>query len=424
MQNNIKRDYFWNTLGVFAQNAISPLLLIAITRINGIYDSGVFSFAFSVSIIFWAFGIWGGRTYQVSDVKHKFSNRSYLMVRFVLAAFMILGAIIFLLINHYDLTKSALIITLVFFKVLESIADAIYGVLQIHGRLFVAGKSLLYKSLLSCVLFIITDIFTKSIILSCLAIVVVNALFLIFYDMHNASNLENMRIKREQMGGFISNAFVIIKCCLSVSVVIFLTMFSLNIPRYFIDMYYPEQIGYFGILAMPITLITLLMSFLLQPNIVNLSKYYDENRYHTFQITVKKLVLGTIIIGIFIFLAALIIGIPALELVFGISFDGYKNSLMVMIVGGIAGALVSVFINILVVMRHFKGQFCTLLLTNVVLALLSPIIIKEQGMIAGISLFAATDALQIILLIVIYRLILSKKMKLIKSDKVKIREVI
>ena len=421
MKNNVKRDYFWNTIGVFAQNAISPLLIIAITRINGIYDSGVFSFAFSVSIIFWAFGMWGGRTYQVSDIKHEFSNRSYLMVRFILAIFMLLGAIIFSLINHYDIGKSAIIIALVLFKVIESISDSLYGILQLHGRLFLSGKSLLYKALLGLIFFVVVDYLTKNILWGCMSIVFVNVLFFVFYDINNAVKFESIRIKSGQVCGVANGAIVIMKRCSPVFAVIFLTMFSLNIPRYFIDIYHAEQIGYFGILAMPITLITLIMSFILQPNIVSLSRRYEEEEYDIFQITVKKIAFVTVVMGVLIFLTSYVIGIPALELVFGISFVKYKSSLLIMIIGGIVSALVSILINILVVMRHFKGQFYSLLLTNVVLILLSSMIIKERGMIAGVFLFMITNIAQVVLLTIIYRLIL-KQVKLKKSDKIRLGE--
>src|SRR5688572_18924963 len=113
MQNNMRKDYLWNTIGVFSQSAISPLLLIAVTRINGINDSGIFSFAFSVSIIFWVIGLWGGRTYQVSDVVNKYSHRSYIMLRIILAIFMLAGALAFSMINSYDATKTTIIIMLV-----------------------------------------------------------------------------------------------------------------------------------------------------------------------------------------------------------------------------------------------------------------------------------------------------------------------
>ena len=55
---NIKKDYLWNSLGSLLQSAISPVLLIIITRLNGIDDSGLFSFALSLSVVFWAVSLW------------------------------------------------------------------------------------------------------------------------------------------------------------------------------------------------------------------------------------------------------------------------------------------------------------------------------------------------------------------------------
>jgi O-antigen/teichoic acid export membrane protein len=412
MKNDMKKDYFWNTLGIFAQNAISPLLLVAITRINGIYDSGIFSFAFSVAIIFWTFGMWGGRTYQVSDVKNRFSHRSYIMVRLVLSVFMLIGAILFSVVNHYDTTKSAIIVALVLFKVIESISDAVYGILQVNGRLYKVGKSLLYKAILGFGAFIIIDTITGSILLSSLAIVVANILIVLAYDLRVARKLENIHIPFSQVSAYTKKAFSIMKECAPVFAVAFLVVFSLNIPRYFIDMYHSEQVGYFGILAMPITLIALFMSFVLQPNVVGLSKLYNDGEYKKFNNIVKKLTLVTLGIGLVVLIGAYLIGVPALNLVFGVDFGDYKVALMVMIIGGIVNAFVSIFINILIVMRHFKAQFYILLCTNIALVILSYIIIRSHGLLSGIALFTGINVVQAVLLAVAYRYTLRKQQTL------------
>ena len=130
MSSSLRKDYIWNTVGVLLQNAISPLLLVLITRVNGINDSGLFSFAFSVAIIFWALGIWGGRTYQVSDIKREFPQQSYMHVRVLLGLLLIIGSIIFCLLNSYSFIKSGIIVTLVILKAIESVSDALYGVMQ------------------------------------------------------------------------------------------------------------------------------------------------------------------------------------------------------------------------------------------------------------------------------------------------------
>ena len=57
---------------------------------------------------------------------------------------------------------------------------------------------------------------------------------------------------------------------------IFLSIFSLNIPRYFLDRYHQNEIGYFGILAMPITVLALVITFLLQPKIIQLTALFTN----------------------------------------------------------------------------------------------------------------------------------------------------
>jgi O-antigen/teichoic acid export membrane protein len=408
MRDDIKKDYLWNTIGVLAQNAISPLLLVVITRVNGINTSGIFSFAFSLSLIFWALGMWGGRTYQVSDVTREFTHRSYIMVRLVLATVMLIGAIIFVVANHYDMLKSSVTLALVLFKILESIADSIYGVLQVHNRLFIVGKSLLYKATAGFFSFVLLDALTKDIFLGCVAIVAVNLLFILFYDLRHTRKLEDIVMRRQYVKHYVENAIVIIRRCAPVAAMIFLSMFSLNIPRYFIDKYHGNEIGYFGIIAMPITLIALIMSFILQPNMVGLAKLYEERNYSAFNKIIMRLLAITTSIGVVILLGTFAVGVPALHIVFAVNFTSYKAALMIMVAGGIINAIVSVFINILIIMRYFKAQFYTLLITNIALGVLSAIVIKTHGLTSGVTLFAAANLIQALFLAGSYGTILHK----------------
>lgn len=406
MENNIKKDYFWNTLGVFLQNAISPLLLVVVTRVNGIYDSGLFSFAFSVAIIFWAVGMWGGRTYQVSDVKKEFTHRSYIMVRLILAVLVFIGAVVFSIANQYDPLKTGVILSLVLFKIIESIADVLHGILQVHNRLFIVGKALTYKAIGGFFAFVVIDIVTRDILLSSLSVVAVNVLITLLYDVRISRGLEPINLKTLLAMRYVREALEIMKRCTPVFIVVFLAMFSLNIPRYFIDLYHEEQNGYFGIIAMPVTLIVLLMTFILQPNVVGLSRLLNKGKPREFNRIARKIISATFIIGLGVFIASLAIGVPALHLIFNIDFSDYKLALMIMIAGGVINALVGVFINLFIIMRRFKAQFYILLFTNILLAVCSIFIVKTNGLVGGVSLFAATNVIQLVLFMILYNVIL------------------
>ena len=409
-----KKDYIWNSIGSFLQSAISPILLIVITRLNGVGDSGLFSFAMSLSVVFWAISLWGGRTYQVSDVKKEFSSGDYIVVRFISSLIVAVFSISFCILSGYDLIKTELIMVLVSFKILESIADSMYGILQIHNRLYIVGISLTMKSVFGFMLFTLVDILTKNIIYGALSIFIVNIAVAIFYDIPWMKHVESVGLTKKN----IMQAGKIMKKTAEVFVVVFLTMFSLNIPRYFLDKYHYDQIGYFGIMAMPITLLTLFISFVLQPNVVNLSELLKEKKVKEFTKIVSKIDFITFTLGILFVVSSYLIGVWVLNTVFGIDINNFRIDLTIMVIGAVANAFVSIYVNLLIILRRFKGQFYTLLVTNILAVILSVYLIDRLAMLGSVLVFMIISFLQAIILLFIYKRSL-KNVIMLSEDKVR-----
>ena len=407
-----KKDYIWNSIGSFLQSAISPILLIVITRLNGVGDSGLFSFAMSLSVVFWAISLWGGRTYQVSDVKKEFSSGDYIVVRFISSLIVAVFSISFCILSGYDLIKTELIMVLVSFKILESIADSMYGVLQIHNRLYIVGISLTMKSVFGFMLFTLVDILTKNIIYGALSIFIVNIAVVIFYDIPWMKHVESVGLTKKN----IMQAGKIMKKTAEVFVVVFLTMFSLNIPRYFLDKYHYDQIGYFGIMAMPITLLTLFISFVLQPNVVNLSELLKKKKIKEFTKIVSKIDFITFTLGILFVVSSYLIGVWVLNTVFGIDINNFRIDLTIMVIGAVANAFVSIYVNLLIILRRFKGQFYTLLVTNILAVILSIYLIDRLAMLGSVLVFMTISFLQAIILLFIYKRSL-KNVIMLSEDK-------
>ena len=407
-----KKDYIWNSIGSFLQSAISPILLIVITRLNGVGDSGLFSFAMSLSVVFWAISLWGGRTYQVSDVKKEFSNGDYIVVRFISSLIVAVFSISFCILSGYDLIKTELIMVLVSFKILESIADSMYGVLQIHNKLYIVGISLTIKSVFGFIIFAIVDILTKNIVYGALSIFLVNIVVVIFYDIPWMKHVESVGLTKKN----IIQAVKIMKKTVEVFVVVFLTMFSLNIPRYFLDKYHYDQIGYFGIMAMPITLLTLFISFVLQPNVVNLSELLKKKKIKEFTKIVSKIDFITFTLGILFVISSYLIGVWILNTVFGIDINNFRIDLTIMVIGAVANAFVSIYVNLLIILRRFKGQFYTLLVTNILAVILSVYLIDKLAMLGSVLVFMTISFLQAIILLFIYKRSL-KNVIMLSEDK-------
>jgi len=400
---NIKKDYLWNSLGSLLQSAISPVLLIVITRLNGIDDSGLFSFAISLSVVFWAVSLWGGRTYQVSDVKREFSSGGYVAVRFIASLIVAISAVVFCVLNGYNTTKTGLIMILVTFKILESIADSLYGVLQIHHKLYVAGMSLTMKAMLGFTAFMAVDIVTKNVIYGTLAILLVNVLIIFLYDILWVRRVETIAVNKKLLKEYTGQAIAIMKHTSAVFVVMFLTMFSLNIPRYFLDKSHPDQIGYFGIMAMPITLLGLFISFIIQPNVVNLSELLVKGKLKEFARIVSKINHITFGIGVLSVVLSYLVGVWVLNTIFGININNFRLDLTIIVIGAAANAFVSIYVNLLIIMRRFKGQFYTLLLTDILAVAVSMCLIERLAMLGSVLVFMLISFLQLALLLVIYK---------------------
>ncbi len=399
-----RKNYFWNTLGVLLQSAISPLLLVVVTRTNGIEAAGLFSFAFSVSLLLWALAMWGGRTYQVSDIEGEFQTRSYIMARILLAGLAIVSTAIFCVINQYDVYKTSLIFALVVFKLLESFADVLYGVLQVNDRLYVSGKSLVAKAVLGLVAFVVVDLSTHNLLVSVLGIVVVNMAIILTYDVIQTSKFERIIFPRQKVMEYVTEALAALKRCASVFVVMFLTMFSLNVPRYFIDQHSEIEAGYFGIIAMPITLIVLVFTFILQPNVVNLSKLYNEHKIVAFKKAVTNVLSLSVAIGIFVLLGTILVGAWALGVVFGVDFTAYNRPLVVIVLGGIASALVTVYLNVFVIMRKVAFSLIVLTVTNIILIPVAYIAVQNHGLFGGVVAFTVTNFIQLALIAIYFNL--------------------
>ena len=72
--NNIKRSsYTWNALNAIISALQNPVILLVITRTNGVYDAGVFSIAFAIATLMLYVGLYGLRRFQSSDLDEKYS---------------------------------------------------------------------------------------------------------------------------------------------------------------------------------------------------------------------------------------------------------------------------------------------------------------------------------------------------------------
>lgn len=404
--SNIRKDYIWNTIGTSAVSFISLLLLIAVTRINGIEEAGVFSFCFSFAILFFMVGLFGGRIYQVSDVRGEFESRTYILLKYITSAGMLLTTVVFILFNSYDRERVILLISLVIYKILDAIADPLYGVMQKQGHLYYAGISMTLKAVTGFVAFVIVNLITYDLIISSLCLLAANAVFMIIYDIPHVRRLEKIgRMSKDS----IKPAFVLLK----VSVYIFLfALFAnllINIPRYFVDLHFSKQeVGWFGIIIMLASMMNLFVTFVIQPKLVSLSERFAAREYSSFNRTVTKLILISLVFGGVATAATWLVGAPVLSFIYAVDLEPYRVGLTLVVIAGTVNTITMIYSNMLSIMRRFRIQFVNFLTATASIFIASAVFIARDSVDGAIIAFLIANAIQAVLFFISYQVIFRK----------------
>lgn len=404
MKNNLKKAFIWNTLGSGLYSFNSLFFMIVVTRINGVEDAGIFTFCFATACLFYVIATYSGRTYQVTENDNKINDNAYIMHRVISSILMIICVLTFALINGYAQAKFIVLIILCLYKVIEALSDVFHGILQKNDRLDIVGKSLFIRSLLNLIIFLITDLFTKNIIISCISLVVTNVIILLLIDFRCSMKYKTKEKYKFEVilkifkYGFYTFGYSII------------ANYLVNSSRYAMDGVLSEKYQtIFGIIVMPATIIMLINQFIIQPLITSLKTFYKQKNKKAFLNIVYKISALTILTGLFSIIVAYFIGIPVLNIVYGLNLTKYLPSLIIILIGAIFYTLASVFSNALLVLRKTKIQLLLYIISAVFTYITSYVLIRNYGFNGAIYNYLLTMILLCILYIVSFIIINNKK---------------
>ena len=402
--NNLKKDYFWNTLGTSLFSFNSLFFMIIVTRFNSLSDAGIFSFAYATAGIINYFALYSGRTYQISNTNEKFTGSLYIVTRYLTAFFALLISIVFVVINGYPLNKAIVILLLCIVKCLEAVSDVYYGILQGHSKLYIAGKSMTYKSLISVIGFIIIDLLTRNLIVSCFYLLIVNIAVLILYDIRNTSKF--MHIVKD----FKKSSIILLLRVSSYTFLFTLTVtVIMNLPRYFIDFFLNDSDqAIYGIISMPATFVMLFSQFILQPSLVSLSNHYKRKEKRNFNKVVFKISSLILVSMVVILPVAYILGVPVLEFVYGVELSEYTFLLLLVILGSAFYAVSNVLLNSLIVVHCNKEQLYVQVFILIISLVICYFLVNYLGINGGLLSYFSILALQFIVYVFFYRFVIEK----------------
>ena len=404
----IKKNVIINTIGSTIYAITSLIFLIVVTRINGVNQAGIFTFGFTFACLLISIGNYSTRSFQVTENDPNIKDEDFIYHRILTVGIMIIFGTLYCLFNKYVEEKIIIIILLVIYKGLESFSDVYYGYMQKEEELYKVGISHILKAVFGTLFFITTNILTKNLILSIIVLILITLIITIFYDYKNIKKyqLEKSTYSNKKMIKMFKIGFLAF-------LLSFLINYTINTQKYIIDILLgSEKQTVYGIIIMPITFITMFSQFVIQPFLVKMKKMYTDKNYQKLKKIIFMMILIIVIVGIIIVIIGSIIGIPFLNFVYNINLNEYHTSFIIILIGSIFYAIISLLTTIYIAIRKNKFQNIVFIIFSVISTIFAYIMIKEYEILgASISYLILMTIIFIVYLIPLHNFLSEKKKK-------------
>ena len=391
--DNITRStYLWNTVNAGLSAALSPVILMVVSRTNGVNDAGVFSIAFAVAALMLFVGQYGLRRFQSSDLKEKYSFAEYNGARVFTMAAMVAasGAYCFygVIFRDYTPYKFTVVFLICILKMIQAYADVIHGHLQQKGRLDVAAKASAARFAAELVSCSIALVLTHDLIISSSVCVATSLIVLMLTTINLAREycdtlrpgISAGRLKLLMMEGF------------PIFVSLFLNMYISNVPKYAIDTYLNDEMqAYFNYIFMPAFVIQLIAYFIFNPILTTYAKLWLSESMEDMRKLIGMIRKQCIILFGLTALAvgvALTIGIPVLSFLFAEDLGDYRTQLCVLMIGGGMMAYGVFFSTVITIIREQVYLLVSYGAAFVAAKALSGFFVKSQGIMGASILYA------------------------------------
>lgn len=357
--NNINRStYVWNAINSGLSAALSPVIILVMTRTNGVYDAGVFSIAFAVAALMLFIGQYGLRRFQSSDVHEKYSFPEYHGMRFITCAAMLIASAAYcvwcIITRDYGWDKTSIVFLICLLKGNQAYADVLHGHMQQKGRLDVAAKASAARFGAELVSYCVCLIITHDLLISTIVCILVSFTVMMLTSVNSARDYcDTLRpsIRFDRFRMLCIEGFPLF-------ISLFLNMYISNAPKYAIDAHLTEEIQtYYNVLFMPAFVIQLVAYFIFNPILTTYAKLWLSDQKEDFRKLLRLIrrqcliLLGLTALAVAV---ALTIGIPVLSFVFGVDLQGHRMDLAILMIGGGMMAYGVFFNYVITIIREQK----------------------------------------------------------------------
>ena len=347
---SLKENTLWYTLGTLCSSCSNVLLMIYVTRILGVDQAGVFSIAYSIAQLMLTIGWFSTRQFQVSDIDEEYSfqiiwlsNCFFIHCRNYWCIYIFR---IFKLITY----KENLTLAYCIFILCDVFADLFSSRFQQMDKLFISGISYLIRIIGYNVIFLLSLILFKNLLLSISLSLVYSCIELLFFDVPMIKSLSIIKLEFpiKKIGSLFMK-------CFPLFIGSFITTFIINIPKNAIELNFNSSLQtYYNIIFMPSSIVNMFCMFVFVPLYTNIATVWHKGTKNVFLSLVLKLMLVCLGLSVLILAGSYLLGIPFLQIVYGVDLSGYKTAFMILMCAGCMTSFNSIMIYIFTVIRKQK----------------------------------------------------------------------
>ncbi len=386
------RNIIWNMLGSTVY-AFATLFLTAVTgHLAGEAAGGRFSFAFSVGQLLLSISYFGVRPYHQTDVSGKYSFQDYLHVRIVTCLLTVAGGMVYIAVSGFTPGKAAVVFLLVLFKLADGFADVYEVEFQRRNRLYLAGKSNFFRTLLSMGVYVAVLAATRNLVLACGAAVAAAAAGVILFDISIEGFLPY--IGRTELGRDMS----IVRECVLICIASFMESYILNASKYAIEAGMGDKAVYsYTAIFQPTMVINLVAGYIIRPFLTGMVIKWERRRRRAFAAEVGKILAVIAVLSVLALVLGYYLGPPVLGLICGTDVTPYRDALLVVIGGGSLYAGVTLLYYVLMIFRKQRFLFAIYGAVFLVSWFLTPLVVARMGIMGGAVAYFIMMALMFVL---------------------------
>lgn len=323
-----RKNVVWNVVAGIINAAEAVIIVAVVSRVNGLKDAGILTFAFSVANLLMTVGKFGVRNYQVVHENEEYTFQEFLNFRMVTVGIMVLSTVVYTLYNLriYDgvSQKMACVFWVCLWYAVEAFEDVYAGSFQARGRLDVGSKMFSIRWILTLLAFIMADFVSKDIVRSAICgfavCFIAGSVFIIY------TYFKYMDTNKGHAGKGMGMLF---KESISLCIASYLYIYITSIPKYAINTYLGDETqAVYGYISMPVFVIALLNSFIYRPQYVLYSMEWKEHKIQQFSHRVMRQMLVLVAIVLVCLLGAFLLGIPVLSVLYHENLSAYKVHLL------------------------------------------------------------------------------------------------